>query len=308
MRPNRQAANGIATPTILDTTSPPVGAEHRSSSNPTAGACLLELPNEVLLDILLLLLEYWDLHALRSTCQRFRLLIQHPSLDHVMFRSAFDTEEVKNALNCCAEIPSRKFQYKNGVAYLVIPPSDFTIKLHPMLQDLSVVKTERDGTLASNSPLRSRSIPSWSTENATSPALRMLQVRANFGYVTDIGALHDGEAASIGDVLDSLVSHFTYLDGTDGCRFKFTSGPSNHDKKGRYWRMRIRLGNHPDDFNISYCTPQLFFPILKEWRSSLALQPPHATQVLTARRPRATHAPLFCLKGMLNRKGQEDVQ
>lgn len=135
---------------------------------------LLRLPNEVLLQIFLFL-DYRALFTLRNTCQRFRLLTLHNTLDEVMFRSPYVEDKVRHALQ---EIAAAGYPEATSVDgdedKVAIHHAAFTIKLHPALQAFHWTRSDDRREIPYNLPSRTEFQAGWLTDNATSPAMSYL--------------------------------------------------------------------------------------------------------------------------------------
>ncbi|KAL9940664.1 hypothetical protein V8E36_000152 [Tilletia maclaganii] len=207
-----------------------IGAKHGDNADRT---CLLRLPNELLLEIFLLL-DYWNLHSLRDTCQRFLLLIQHHAFDRVMFRASYDRENVQSALSqySVAGSPGASRQNPRDVEQYV-RPVDFPIKLHPALQAISWRSDENHNTIIYTWPLES---DHQSRENATSPPLNFLETRVEAAAFA-LEPLEDSRPVSVAQALQRFRTGIDMTADGNGVELRCTVSCGGPENKSILWAL-----------------------------------------------------------------------
>jgi len=185
---------------------------------------LLGLPTETLTAIFLRL-GYIDLYTLRNTCLLFRTIIEQSNFDRVMLRQQYDPSLIEDIVNqhirrsALYPVPGTVGAQSNRT-----PPSAFDVKLHPVLQSFGWAMCVEDYTIVYNWPLRNDMETIWEKENATTPPLRELHLRAGI-YRFHLHTEDDRHCIQVHHVLDCLRKAVIETAGEDfelvrtlGCR------------------------------------------------------------------------------------------
>jgi len=211
---------------------------------------LLGLPTETLTAIFLRL-GYIDLYTLRNTCLLFRTIIEQSNFDRVMLRQQYDPSLIEDIVNqhirrsALYPVPGTVGAQSNRT-----PPSAFDVKLHPVLQSFGWAMCVEDYTIVYNWPLRNDMETIWEKENATTPPLRELHLRAGI-YRFHLHTEDDRHCIQVHHVLDCLRKAVIETAGEDfelvrtlGCR-----GAKDNDV---WWFLRAVEDDITGETRIEY--------------------------------------------------------